>query len=397
MTSISYFFKWNSASGVQEPRSLLWITIALIDATQASEKGWSMEFFNSTNWRLCMSMHEKSSISYLAGSQRTSLYRIIGIPWLCPVSQLHWPGPSHKARQLAWKYSRGASWPNYFLYKSLMSLTSIPIYIYIGHDALDQHHLHVHRVLFRTYMTTSSISSIIAITVCILCCTRMITHAWCMTCGVHAVFMFFFIYLRTHAVTSSLSQLQRCETRAKVAAPTGYALCSRLLGQGPVKPIWKRLILALYINLYIFLHVQMFDIYEFPKSNSFMSLVQWSTLTIQEELVTSVFRENGMYYPVKIETVTSKPLDSLNFPWIPPSSFIRAMGANNDLGHILGGHTLKEARGMLETFWSRYRAIYPKHGLWSDVDSHKKTLHRCIQKKWTTCDQLSGMHRVGFE
>ena len=187
-----------------------------------------------------------------------------------------------------------------------------------------------------------------------------------------------FIYLRTNAVTSSLSQLQRCETRAKVAAPTGYALCSRLLGQGPVKPIWKRLILVLYINLYIFLHVQMFDIYEFPKSNSFMSLVQWSTLTIQEELVTSVFRENGMYYPVKIETVTSKPLDSLNFPWIPPSAFIRAMGANNDLGHILGGHTLKEARGMLETFWSRYRAIYPKHGLWSDVDSHKKTLHRCI-------------------
>ena len=131
MTSISYFFKWNSASGVQEPRSLLWITIALIDATQASEKGWSMEFFNSTNWRLCMSMHDKSSISYLAGSQRTTLYRIIGIPWLCPLSQLHWPGPSHKARQLAWKYSRGASWPNYFLYKSLMSLTSIPIYIYI--------------------------------------------------------------------------------------------------------------------------------------------------------------------------------------------------------------------------------------------------------------------------
>jgi hypothetical protein len=90
-----------------------------------------MEFFNSTNWRLCMSMHEKSSISYLAGSQRTTLYRIIGIPWLCPLSQLHWPGPSHKARQLAWKYSRGASWPNYFLYKSLMSLTSIPIYILV--------------------------------------------------------------------------------------------------------------------------------------------------------------------------------------------------------------------------------------------------------------------------
>lgn len=200
------------------------------------KKGWSMEFFNSTNWRLCMSMHEKSSISYLAGSQRTTLYRIIGIPWLCPVSQLHWPGPSHKARQLAWKYSRGASWPNYFLYKSLMSLTSIPIYIYIGHDALDQHHLHVHRVLFRTYMTTSSISSIIAITVCILCCTRMITHAWCMTCGVHAVFMFF-----------HLSQDKCCDIIAFAAAEMRDAregcssnrLCPGALGSW-VKVQWNR-------------------------------------------------------------------------------------------------------------------------------------------------------------
>ena len=73
---------------------------------------------------------------------------------------------------------------------------------------------------------------------------------------------------------------------------------------------------------------------------------------------TRVFRENGMYYPVKISTVTSKPLDSLNFPWIPPSAFIRAMGANNDLGHLLGGHTLKEARGMLHFHKSPCKLVF---------------------------------------
>lgn len=92
--------------------------------------------------------------------------------------------------------------------------------------------------------------------------------------------------------------------------------------------------------------------------------------------MTRVFKKNKLYYPVNIETCNAKPLTE--FPWIPPSSFIKVMGASNDLGHLLGGLTLKQARGRLESFWSKYRALYPKHGLWAETDSGRKPMHKCL-------------------
>ena len=54
------------------------------------------------------------------------------------------------------------------------------------------------------------------------------------------------------------------------------------------------------------------------------------------------------------------------------------MYKNNDISHLLGGHTLEEAEGMLLTFWSRFRRLFPKHQLWDDVQSKGKELKKCI-------------------
>jgi len=67
-----------------------------------------------------------------------------------------------------------------------------------------------------------------------------------------------------------------------------------------------------------------------------------------------------------------------DFPWIKPSNFIRIMAKMNDLGHLLGGLSLQEAKGTLLSFWSKYRALFPQHQLWGDVDCRKKDLSRCL-------------------
>ncbi|CAK9002251.1 unnamed protein product [Durusdinium trenchii] len=54
------------------------------------------------------------------------------------------------------------------------------------------------------------------------------------------------------------------------------------------------------------------------------------------------------------------------------------MSKMNDLSHLLGGHSLQEARGMLLSFWAKYRALFPQHQLWAEVESHRKTLDRCL-------------------
>ena len=95
-------------------------------------------------------------------------------------------------------------------------------------------------------------------------------------------------------------------------------------------------------------------------------------LMIKEYAVTSVFRLNGLYYPVDITTEESAPLNS--FPWIKPSNFIRSMVRMNDLDHLLGGFTLPQARGRLVDFWAKYRVLFPRHQLWEDVDAGRKTL-----------------------
>ena len=93
-------------------------------------------------------------------------------------------------------------------------------------------------------------------------------------------------------------------------------------------------------------------------------------------MVHEVFRLNNFYYPLEITTEETAPL--AGFPWIKPSVFLKTMGRMNDLGHLLGGKTLKEAAGTLQDFWAKYRALYPQHQLWPDVDSGRKKLSKCI-------------------
>lgn len=97
---------------------------------------------------------------------------------------------------------------------------------------------------------------------------------------------------------------------------------------------------------------------------------------MQEEAVSEIFRSHNFYYPVEISIEESPPLS--NFPWIRPSNFLKAMSKMNDLSHLLGGHSLQEARGMLLSFWAKYRALFPQHQLWAEVESHRKTLDRCL-------------------
>ncbi|CAK9075764.1 unnamed protein product [Durusdinium trenchii] len=54
------------------------------------------------------------------------------------------------------------------------------------------------------------------------------------------------------------------------------------------------------------------------------------------------------------------------------------MAKMNDLGHLLGGHSLQSACGILLDFWSKYRALFPQHELRRDVDAGLKPLSHCL-------------------
>lgn len=44
----------------------------------------------------------------------------------------------------------------------------------------------------------------------------------------------------------------------------------------------------------------------------------------------------------------------------------------------MGGHSLSESREMLLSFWGKYRALFPQHELWSEVDNNRKELSHCL-------------------
>ena len=80
---------------------------------------------------------------------------------------------------------------------------------------------------------------------------------------------------------------------------------------------------------------------------------------------------------MNITTCAEAPLDG--FPWIRPTDFLKTLGRLNDLGQILGGRrSIQHAEKMLNLFWSRYRAIYPKFELFGEVRAGKKQLGQCI-------------------
>ena len=97
----------------------------------------------------------------------------------------------------------------------------------------------------------------------------------------------------------------------------------------------------------------------------------------KEEVVHRVFTQQKLYYPVGISYADESPLDG--FPYLKPADFLRTMALHNDLGHILGGfNTMAEAKGMLLTFWGRYKKVFPKFQLFEEVTAGLKQLEQCI-------------------
>ena len=96
----------------------------------------------------------------------------------------------------------------------------------------------------------------------------------------------------------------------------------------------------------------------------------------QEEGVHQVFTDHKFYYPVKVTIEQTSPLE--DFPWIRPNDFIKALHKTNDLPHLLGGYTLKEAKPVLADFWAKYKAAFPEHQLWDHVASTGKDITKCI-------------------
>ena len=89
-----------------------------------------------------------------------------------------------------------------------------------------------------------------------------------------------------------------------------------------------------------------------------------------------MFRLNNFYYPVEVTVEEAEPL--VSFPWIKPSSFLKAMAKMNDLHHLLGGFSLHQAQPKLISFWTQYRQLFPEHQLWREVDAGRKPLSHCL-------------------
>lgn len=90
-----------------------------------------------------------------------------------------------------------------------------------------------------------------------------------------------------------------------------------------------------------------------------------------------VFKANDFFYDVPMTVEDQQPLK--DFWWLKPSDFLKTMAKNNDLGNIMGGFsTIAKAAPLLETFWERYRVVYPQFQLFERVDAGICCYRQCI-------------------
>ena len=90
-----------------------------------------------------------------------------------------------------------------------------------------------------------------------------------------------------------------------------------------------------------------------------------------------VFQDHHLLYPVPITTEAAKPL--VGFPWLHPADFLKGMAEYNDLSHILGGFSnMEEAAALMETFWTRYEAVYPQFELFEKIRAGEREARQCI-------------------
>lgn len=115
----------------------------------------------------------------------------------------------------------------------------------------------------------------------------------------------------------------------------------------------------------------MFERTRYPPSDFFWG---GSHDPIQEDCVQKVLADHNFYYPVPVTVQEDAPLK--DFPWIKPTDYLKTLSRTNDMGHLLGGHSLNEAKPLLLRFWERFRTVYPNHQLW---DHHgARDLSKCI-------------------
>lgn len=91
--------------------------------------------------------------------------------------------------------------------------------------------------------------------------------------------------------------------------------------------------------------------------------------------MSKVLQNLGVRYPVEFSynDVGSYP----KFPWIRPSSFIKALSETGDLSRLLGGHQkLCDAEPLIVEFWSRHRKTQPHHGIYKKFNNQQ--LKQCI-------------------
>ena len=91
----------------------------------------------------------------------------------------------------------------------------------------------------------------------------------------------------------------------------------------------------------------------------------------------AVFRDFGLSYNVAF--TRSEVGQCVEFPWIPPSTFLARMAQTGDMKHVLGGFkTVPEACGLLKEFWSRYEAVCPEHEAFARVRAGEVQTHQMI-------------------
>lgn len=86
----------------------------------------------------------------------------------------------------------------------------------------------------------------------------------------------------------------------------------------------------------------------------------------EEECVSKVFESWGMTFPVAL---SYDPVgEYAQFPWIRPSTMLRALASTGDFRFLMGGfQTMQSAKAALEEFWARYESVYPQHGIFRKV------------------------------
>ncbi len=95
----------------------------------------------------------------------------------------------------------------------------------------------------------------------------------------------------------------------------------------------------------------------------------------EEEGVAQIFGQHGLRFEVQMSYNTIGEIT--DFPWLRPSSYLKALVRNNEFHRLLGGYPLEKSEITLKTFWNRYKRQFPSHALFQDPVK-SASLQKCI-------------------